>query len=282
MTKKKTSPELSQAELLPPSRKRRLNSNNDTNPRSKTSTANATSLGTSTVDAKKFDILRRLSDSRETASPTESVFEGHAYRIARTKDEGGVMFEVATLLKTYRRESYSQAFNQKFRGFSKNLGLTNRLEMTEFLPFPVRKHIKGAVLFLHNDDRSLTLVHVTGEWKRPQGDMKGAALESGYAGAALVYARNQALAYLGKSDPPGHANVTTFTTDGNEMNIYAHYAAENGNGKLEYHQFPVKRVSLVKSHGEFKQGRKCLRNAQDHAKRHIPSATPRTKRSLHY
>jgi len=84
---------------------------------------------------------------------------------------------------------------------------------------------------------------------------------------ALVYARNQALALLGKPDPPGHAAVTTFTTDGSNINIYAHYATPSGDGLLEYHQCHITSIILENSHAEFEQGRRVLRNAQDNARK---------------
>ncbi|CAK7228669.1 hypothetical protein SCUCBS95973_006959 [Sporothrix curviconia] len=71
---------------------------------------------------------------------------------------------------------------------------------------------------------------------------------------------------MGKPDPLGHAEITTFTTDGKNINFFAHYAAESEDGTLEYHQFPIKATSLVNSHGEHKVGRRGLRNAQDHAR----------------
>jgi hypothetical protein len=60
--------------------------------------------------------------------------------------------------------------------------------------------------------------------------MDEARLRSAYDGAALIYARNQALSYLGKRDLPGHAEVTTFTTDGTNINLYAYYAASSDDG----------------------------------------------------
>ncbi|CAH0023371.1 unnamed protein product [Clonostachys rhizophaga] len=96
--------------------------------------------------------------------------------------------------------------------------------------------------------------------------MREATLQSGYDGAALVYARNQALAFQGESDPPEHASIMTFTTNGTQVHFYAHYATPTEDGTLEYHQFPVKSTSLVNSHGEHKEGRRGLRNAQDHAR----------------
>jgi len=96
--------------------------------------------------------------------------------------------------------------------------------------------------------------------------MEEARLQSAHDGAALVYARNQALSYLGKPDPPGHAEVTTFTTDGTNLNMYAHYAALSEDGTLEYHQYPIKSTNLIDSYEGFKEGRRGLRNVQDYAK----------------
>lgn len=67
-------------------------------------------------------------------------------------------------------------------------------------------------------------------------------------------------------DPPGHASITTFTTNGSELNFYAHYATADEDGTLQYHQYPVNSMSLVKSHDEYKEGRRWIRNTQDNAK----------------
>ncbi len=95
--------------------------------------------------------------------------------------------------------------------------------------------------------------------------MKGIRLRSALNGAAAVYARNQALSYLEKPDPPGHAEVTTFITDGNNLDIYAHYATQSDD-RTEYHQYPVRSIKLTDSYEEFKIGQRALRNEQDHAR----------------
>lgn len=222
------------------------------------------------------DIRKRIAKSRETASPPESVYEDYAYTVKRADNEATIVGDTLPLLKTYPREPYKRTLNQAFTAFPKDVGFNNSLsapqpdfveglEMEEYQPFPVDEYVPGAVLVKDNP-RSVTLPHIAGEWKGPGGDMREATLQSGYDGAALVYARNQALAHQGKADPPGHANITTFTTNGNQVNFYAHYATEAEDGTLEYHQFPVKSTSLVNSHGEHKEGRRGLRNAQDHAR----------------
>ena len=69
-----------------------------------------------------------------------------------------------------------------------------------------------------------------------------------------MFARNQALSHLGKPDPRGHSEVTTFTTDGIKLNVFAHYAAPSDDGTLEYFQFPVTSKNLLTSHLEHKEG----------------------------
>jgi hypothetical protein len=93
-------------------------------------------------------------------------------------------------------------------------------------------------------------------------------MQSAYDGAALVYARTQALACMGKEDPPGHAEITTFTTDGTNLNLYAYYAAllEEDEDTLEYHQYPIPSTNIKDTYQGHKDGRRGLRNAQDHAK----------------
>ena len=224
------------------------------------------------------DIRRRLDESRGTASPTESVYDRYVHTVGDAPNEATMVGEMLPLLKQYPN-SYRRALKQAFTGFPRDIGFNNGLlapqpdyveglGMEEYRPLPVDRYVNGAALYKDNP-RSVTLPHLAGEWKGPGGDMKDATLQSGYDGAALVYARNQALSYQGKSDPPGHASITTFTTNGTRINFYAHYAAPApaGDGTLEYHQFPIKSTNLVNSYGEYKEGRKHLRSEQDHAKK---------------
>ncbi len=80
--------------------------------------------------------------------------------------------------------------NQAFTAFPKDVGFNKGLsgpqpdyveglEMEEYRPFPVDEHVPGAVLFKDNP-RSVTLPHVAGEWKGPDGDMREATRQSGY------------------------------------------------------------------------------------------------------
>lgn len=54
--------------------------------------------------------------------------------------------------------------------------------MEEFRPFPINDHVDGAILYKDNSN-SVTLPHLTGEWKGCGKDMEEARLQSAYDGA---------------------------------------------------------------------------------------------------
>ncbi|KAK3384499.1 hypothetical protein B0T24DRAFT_646389 [Lasiosphaeria ovina] len=215
--------------------------------------------------------------SRATASPPELVYERYVDRVGGAGNEATVVHVVSGhMLKEYDDKGYQKAFNRAFTAFPKDVGFNNGLsapqpdfaeglEMQDY-PFPVEEYVSGAVLY-KDDPRSVTLPHLAGEWKGPDGSMAEAMQQSGYDGAALVYARNQALSLIGKPDPPGHAEVRTFTTDGTNINFYAHYAAlSEDNDTLEYHQYQYASANVKDTHQGHKDGYKGIRNEQDHAK----------------
>jgi hypothetical protein len=218
------------------------------------------------------DIRKRHARSRETTSPPESAYKRYVNRVEGAANEATMVYQAGRkLLKDYDDgdggdDGYQVALSQSFTGFPKdvgfNIGLSapqpdfvEGLEMEEFLPFPVHKHVKGAVLY-KDSPSSLTLPHLAGEWKGRGKDMDEARLRSAYDGAALVYGRNQALSYLGQSDPPGHAEVITFTTDGTNINFYAHYVSPSEEGTLEYHQYQYASANVKDSYQGHKDGRK--------------------------
>ena len=223
------------------------------------------------------DVRQRHAAPRATASPTESVYEHFANRITKADNEATMVVEVSRhLLKEYDDKGYKRTFNQQFTDFPKNVGFNNGLsapqpnfieglEKEEFYPFPVGKHVDGATLYRDNP-YSVTLPHIAGEWKGPDGSMREAELQSSYDGAALTYTRKQALDVMGKPYLAGHAKITTFITDGTNLNLFAHYAAESEDGETEYHQYPISSTNLKNSFEEFKKGRRQLRNAQDLAR----------------
>ncbi|KAI5917139.1 hypothetical protein F4810DRAFT_716746 [Camillea tinctor] len=224
------------------------------------------------------DIRKRYAQSRSTALPTESTYGDYVRTVENAVNEITITMEVARqLLKNCIECDYSGVFNQSFTGFPKDVGFNNGLSalrpdyvegplIENHHPFPVHEYVNGAALYKDNPC-SVILPHIAGECKGRGKDMDQARLQSAYVGAALVYVRNQALSYLGKQDPPGHAEVTTFTTDGTNLNLFAHYATQSENGTLQYHQYLVKSTNLIESPQALKDGRRGLRNAQDYAKK---------------
>ncbi|CAK7197517.1 hypothetical protein SEUCBS139899_000164 [Sporothrix eucalyptigena] len=230
------------------------------------------------------ELRQLLAQPRASASPPESAYDEYAHAIQNTENEATVLFVTTPLLRTYPVQPYKTVLNQAWTAFPRDAGFNNGLsapqpdfvqglEMEAYRPLPVNKLVHGAVLYKDNP-RSVTLPHIAGEWKGPGGDMREAALQTSYDGAAMVYARNQALAYHDQTDAPGHAAVSTFATDGSQVTFYAHYAAPRDNihghdgrdVEIEYHQYPIRSTSLVNSHDEYKAGRRALRNLQDHAR----------------
>lgn len=220
---------------------------------------------------------KRASSSRGTASPTVSEYERYVRTLPMAFNELARGNKVSRKLqKDYDDdESYHPAFNQPFTGFPKNVGLNNGLSppqpdfieglgIVEFQPFPI-EHVSGAVLYKDNP-LSTVLPHIAGEYKGPTGCMENARLQCSYDGAALVYARNKALVLIGKPDPLGHAKITTFATDGNTIEFFAHYVARGDDGKLKYHQYRIGSCFLTSSHCGFKDGWRQLQNQQDYAR----------------
>ncbi len=161
------------------------------------------------------------------------------------------------MLKEYDDDmAYRKAWMRALTGFPRHVGLNNRLpipqpdlveglEVMEFDPSLRADEISGAVLY-GDDAHSVCLPHLAGEWKRDEGTMDEAIQQSAYVGAALVYARNQALSLIGKPDPPGHAVVRTFATDGNHLIFFAHYAAPSERtGTTRYHQYRYASVEIL-------------------------------------
>jgi hypothetical protein len=187
-------------------------------------------------------------DSTGTASPTESEYEVAAHRLVLAENEGTIVEETSKLLKDYHVMGYRRAINLPFKDFPKNVGFNNGLsaaqpdmveglEKSEFDPFPVSGQLARAA-DPYSSPGAITLPHLAGGWKGPGKDMNLARLQAAYDGAHMVYGRNEARSFLGNPDPPNHAFVISFTTDGTTLNAFAHYSTTSHN-KTEYHQFPV-------------------------------------------
>ncbi|KAJ8129270.1 hypothetical protein O1611_g4361 [Lasiodiplodia mahajangana] len=181
---------------------------------------------------------------------------------------------VSKLLKPHGTREFTRVLDQECTAFPSNVGFNDGLRVLkpdfieglvvdEFDPFPVDEYIEGAVM--HEAEYPVTLPHLAGEWKTTGGSLDDARIQTAYDGASLVYARNQALAYLRQEKLSNDAEVITFATNGSALALYAHYASEGEDGTVKYHQYIIGETFL-NSYTDFKSGRKQLRNAQEYAK----------------
>lgn len=205
------------------------------------------------------------------------MYKDYVKTVGKVPNEATMIFKAGTkLLKSYPNEDYDQAINRAFTAFPEDAGFNKGLsapqpdfveglEVGEFSSLPIEDHIDGAILY-KDDPYSVVLPHLAGEFKKPGEDMEKARLQSAYDGAALVYGRNQALDSIGKTSIAGHAKITTFTTDGTNLNFFAHYATPPEDGTAKYNQYPISSTNLTISHQDFKKGYRQLRNAQDYAR----------------
>ncbi|PHH89313.1 hypothetical protein CDD83_6302 [Cordyceps sp. RAO-2017] len=142
------------------------------------------------------------------------------------------------------------------------------LEMKEYDLRHVGKCISGPVLYKHDPLSRSTTIRIRPGWKESEEEtMKEARRESARGGAALVSARNEALSILSRSDPPGHAEIITFTTDGTTLNFFAHHdeaPSEDGN-RVKHHQYHLASVHIKDTYKAYKDGRRGFRNLQDYA-----------------
>ncbi|KAK3319222.1 hypothetical protein B0H66DRAFT_533724 [Apodospora peruviana] len=81
-------------------------------------------------------------------------------------------------------------------------------------------YYEGGICMQGSQQRSARL----GEYKSPAVGLKKAREQAAYDGAHLVYGKNRALQYLGAPDPPRHATITTFVSDGSTLEFFAHYS----------------------------------------------------------
>lgn len=221
------------------------------------------------------DLQDQLDKSRDSQSPSESQFRTFARKVKKAPNEASIFPSIFTLLKDDDNDGYDRVINQAFSEFPKNVGLNDGLSAAqpdivqglcseEFDPFPIREELGGAAVPTPECDPP-TLPHLAGELKGPGKDMILAETQAAYDGACMVYGRNKARSFLNSPDSSEHAYVQTFTTDGTNLNTFAHYSHKS-EGQLKYHQYPTSSSLIISSYEEFKKARRRLRNLQDVAR----------------
>ncbi|KAI0433365.1 hypothetical protein F5Y09DRAFT_329065 [Xylaria sp. FL1042] len=205
----------------------------------------AESSTTKTPPKNLEDFHERYARSRATASLSKLEYTRYANNVGKAPNEATMVFKVGRkLLKKHNDKGYNKVLNQAFTGFLKDVGFSNGLsapqpdfveglEKQEYNPFSVDKYINRAGLYKNDPFFGITIF----SWG------------SAYNRAALMFAWNQALSLIGKPDPSDYAEVTTFITDGTNLNIFIYYAALSDDGFFKYHQYPIKSTNLRDSPG---------------------------------
>ncbi|KFA60331.1 hypothetical protein S40285_10528 [Stachybotrys chlorohalonatus IBT 40285] len=181
-----------------------------------------------------------------------------------------------SLMKTYPEEDCGEAISRQLTIFIEDMGFNNwivapasdyirGLHDSRFDGFLIRQPILEAILY-PTKQNSLALAHIAGEVKATSHIPAGGISQCAYYGTALVYARNQALSYLGRSDPINQTSAITFFTNGERLHIYAHYVTKSRRGTTQHIQHQLASIYMLHSHQEFILGYLALRNAQDYVK----------------
>lgn len=221
----------------------------------------------------------RLTSSRESASPTQSQYDTFANRILEVSNDRGT---IAVYSKYVFEDTEDHHFDIGYRRkegkawteIPQNIGFNSGLpapkpDMIEGYSrnsFPSTiDHIKASRL-VSDDPKYVALPHMAVEYRVREKSLHEAQTKAGYNGAAMVYGRNEALKFIGKSDPPRQPVILTATATGQKWNVYGHYSHLNdGSGREEYYQCRMAGGSMENLE-EYKHGRKVLRNMQDFAR----------------
>ncbi|KAL6701081.1 hypothetical protein J3F84DRAFT_344555 [Trichoderma pleuroticola] len=194
----------------------------------------------------------------------------HSY-MGTTKE--AIMCEMTPLFQDFpNKPEYIRSFYQRFDEFPEYAAFSRGIEKPcpgfaqgfTVAAYPCVKieYLSAAVCVSH-DHASLVHPHLAGDFTA--GDVNDLEAVSARHGAALVYMRNLALDHMRVEVIKDMAGIITFTTNGTYINFFAHYASTSAEGKVEYHQYPIASVNLMRSYFEFIQGVTMLRNCQEYA-----------------
>lgn len=129
-------------------------------------------------------------------------------------------------------------------GFPQNVGFNNgllapkpdKLEGFSKKTFPPSiAKVKGTTL-VKDDPNYITLPYMTVEYKSRNKSAHEAKVQSMCNGAAMVFGRNETLAYIKKPGPPQQPAVLSAAIVGPSWEVYGHYANPNETTqRVEYH-----------------------------------------------
>ena len=129
-------------------------------------------------------------------------------------------------------------------------------------PESILRRIPGAVPtdIPADTPNGIVFPHLFGEYKAPGKNYLQAEARARYDAAIGVALRKKALDIVDAPDPPGTAQIGSYTNDGHILRLFAHYEEDSG-----YYQYSVFN-SFMTSTKEFGVGYKKFRNFQQWAK----------------
>lgn len=196
-----------------------------------------------------------ITNSRRSASPTRDRHKVYTGKIQRNSSERELerhieshIFQATGDNDELSKILYVPKYDKQWMDFPRDVGFNNGLSppkpdliegfwQTEF---PDTIYQLGGTATLVKAGGYIAFPHFAAEFKDQGKDMHQAEVQACFDGAAMVYARDSALKFLGERDPPRHASVVTVKTDGDVWEAYAHYSHRNPKtGVLEYFQVSV-------------------------------------------
>lgn len=221
-----------------------------------------------------------LDKSRASASPTASQHDNYLEEylgIASQRDTAH-LFGHAVLKRItpqLRKQGYAGHLANQWVDFPKHVGFNNNLSAPkpdymegfrrDTFP-PTVQELGGAATLVKDFPRFPALPHLAMELKATGANMHLAECQAAYDGAAMVYARNKALNFLGEKVEHGNATVLSAATDGAAYDIFGHYTLNDE--KTETTRFYQRCLAQGSLEGfdDFKTGFRRLRNMQDWAR----------------
>ncbi|KAJ2899275.1 hypothetical protein MKZ38_003325 [Zalerion maritima] len=229
--------------------------------------------------ANASDITLALLEPRHSdVAATKGEFEAYVKAVLSAPNNATLKMHFANHLLDLSSTICATVFGVKLRGYVKNGG-----KLSAGLPDPVPGMLQGILpadfeSYVGENVRravgpaaapgdGITLAHVVGDWKEKDSEPSGILeLRHMYHGAILVEGHESATRCSGV-DQQSEPCVLGFTTDGQVLNMYAHFSVlveddETDDFKKEYCAFKLKSVRITQSLAEFSMGRNMVRNLQ--------------------
>lgn len=214
------------------------------------------------------EIIRFLERDRESEPPDQEDFCDYKAAMQAPNEDTLRTESIELIIKRPARGlHYRKVINHAFTETSTERGYNNNLSSPqpdvafgyrwdEFTPAVIDTWPPGLVP--SNDPHTIALPHFFAEYNSPGTDYVLAEAKAAYDGAYGVFVRREAQRLIGVRDPPRHAHVFSFASDGNLHRIFAHYREGE-----RYYQHAIFAEFMSESATGYEKSYKRTRNLQD-------------------